>query len=142
MAQAFSPLVSRGHAVRRRGREMRASVHNQPAIGVTNGHIEKVDRYHVDDRLIWTVDIAHGDGFAICLATAAQRCLMGRNLPEIIWASKPLARGDETHDSCGSAGPRNGFGAVPSRSLPPIPHHASVASRRSKALQTARTICC
>jgi hypothetical protein len=51
---------SRGHAIRRRGREMRAPILDQPSIGVKDGHEEKVDRYHRDDRAIWTVDIVHG----------------------------------------------------------------------------------
>ncbi len=39
---------------------MRAPILNQPSIAVADGHEEKVDRYHGDDRPIWTVDIAHG----------------------------------------------------------------------------------
>src|SRR5215467_3635533 len=57
VAQVFSVLLRRGHAVRRRGREMRAPILDQPAIGVTDGHVEKVDRYHGNDRPIWAVDI-------------------------------------------------------------------------------------
>src|SRR5258708_2855107 len=49
-----------GHIRRRRGREMRAPILDQPFIGVADGHVEKVDRYHGDDRPIRTVDIAHG----------------------------------------------------------------------------------
>src|SRR5260370_42128885 len=50
-----------GHARRRCGREMRAPILDQPSIAVADGHEEKVDRYHGDDRPIWTVDIAHGE---------------------------------------------------------------------------------
>ena len=39
---------------------MRAPILDQPSIAVTDGHVEKVDRYHGDNRRIWTVDIAHG----------------------------------------------------------------------------------
>ena len=39
---------------------MRASILDQPLIGVADGHEEKVDRNHGNDRPIWTVDIAHG----------------------------------------------------------------------------------
>jgi hypothetical protein len=39
---------------------MRAPILDQPSIGVADGHVEKVDRYHGDDRSIWTVDIVHG----------------------------------------------------------------------------------
>jgi len=39
---------------------MRARILDQPSIGVADGHEEKVDRYHGDDRPIWTADIAHG----------------------------------------------------------------------------------
>ncbi len=60
MAQVFSALVSRGHAIRRRRREMRAPILDQPLIAVADGHEEKVDRYHGNDRSIRTVDIAHG----------------------------------------------------------------------------------
>ena len=60
MAQVFSTLVSRGHAIRRGGCEIRAPILDQPSIGVADGHVEKVDRYHGDDRPIWTVDIVHG----------------------------------------------------------------------------------
>src|SRR5712672_3168703 len=60
-AQGFSTLFSSGHAIRRRGREMRAPILDQPLIAVTGGHVEKVDRYHGDNRRIWTVDIAHGE---------------------------------------------------------------------------------
>ena len=38
---------------------MRAPILDQPSIGVADGHQEKVDRYHGDDRPIWTVGIAH-----------------------------------------------------------------------------------
>ena len=34
-------LVSRGHAIRRRGREVRASIFHQPSIAVADGHVEK-----------------------------------------------------------------------------------------------------
>jgi len=60
VAQVFSTLVSRGHAIRRGWCEIRAPILDQPSIGVTDGHVEKVDRYHGDDRSIWTVDIVHG----------------------------------------------------------------------------------
>ena len=59
-AQAFSTLFSIGHAIRRRGCEMRAPILDQPLIAVADGHEEKIDRYHGNDRPIWTVDIAHG----------------------------------------------------------------------------------
>src|SRR5882724_44395 len=63
-AQAFSTLVLRrrglGHVRRRRGCEMRAPILDQPLIAVADGHEEKIDRYHGNDRPIWTVDIAHG----------------------------------------------------------------------------------
>ena len=39
---------------------MRAPILDQPSIGVADGHEEKVDRYHGDDRSIRTVDVAHG----------------------------------------------------------------------------------
>ncbi len=39
---------------------MCAPILDQPFIAVADGHIEKVDRYHGDNRPIWTVDIAHG----------------------------------------------------------------------------------
>ena len=39
---------------------MRAPILDQPLIAVADGHEEKVDRYHGNDRPIWTVDIAHG----------------------------------------------------------------------------------
>jgi hypothetical protein len=39
---------------------MRAPILDQPVIGVTDGHVEKVDWYHGDDRPIRTIDIAHG----------------------------------------------------------------------------------
>ena len=39
---------------------MRAPILDQPSIAVADGHEEKVDRYHGDDRPVWTVDIAHG----------------------------------------------------------------------------------
>ena len=39
---------------------MRAPILDQPSIGVADSHEEKVDRYHGDNRPIWTVDIAHG----------------------------------------------------------------------------------
>ena len=39
---------------------MRTSILDQPLIAVARGHVEKVDRYHRDDRPIWTVDIVHG----------------------------------------------------------------------------------
>ena len=55
-----STLVSRAHAIRWRGREMRAPILDQPLITVADSHEEKVDQYHGDDRAIWTVDIAHG----------------------------------------------------------------------------------
>ena len=39
---------------------MRTSILDQPSITMARCHVEKVDRYHGDDRSIWTVDIAHG----------------------------------------------------------------------------------
>ena len=39
---------------------MRAPILDQPSIGVADGHQDKVNRYHGDDRPIWTVGIAHG----------------------------------------------------------------------------------
>ena len=39
---------------------MRAPILDQPSMAVADGHEEKVDRYHGDDRPIWTVDIVHG----------------------------------------------------------------------------------
>ncbi len=39
---------------------MRAPILDQPLIAVADRHEEKVDRYHGNDRPIWTVDIAHG----------------------------------------------------------------------------------
>src|SRR5713101_518957 len=59
VAHAFSLLLSRDHAVSRRGREMRASILDQPPIAVAGGHVDKVDRYHGDDRSIRTVNIAY-----------------------------------------------------------------------------------
>ena len=38
---------------------MRAPILDQPSIGATDGHQDKVNRYHGDDRSIWTVGIAH-----------------------------------------------------------------------------------
>jgi hypothetical protein len=35
---------------------MRAPILDQPVIGVTDGHVEKVDWYHGDDRPIRTID--------------------------------------------------------------------------------------
>jgi hypothetical protein len=61
VAQVFSRLVVSGHAVRRRGREMRAPIFDLPSIAVTDGHVDKVDRYNGDDRPIRTVDIAQGE---------------------------------------------------------------------------------
>ena len=49
-----------GHAIRRRGCEMRAPILDQPLIAVADGHEEKVDRYHGNDRPIRTVDIVQG----------------------------------------------------------------------------------
>src|SRR5438132_3135883 len=40
---------------------MRAPILDQPSIAVADSHEEKVDRYHGDDRPVWTVDIAHGE---------------------------------------------------------------------------------
>src|SRR5260370_24748668 len=40
---------------------MRAPILDQPMIAVTDGHVEKVDRYHGDNRRIWPVDVAHGE---------------------------------------------------------------------------------
>ena len=39
---------------------MSAPILDQPPIAVADRHEEKVDRYHGDDRPIWTVDIVHG----------------------------------------------------------------------------------
>ena len=39
---------------------MCAPILDQPFIAVADGHVEKLDGYHWDDRRIWTVDIAHG----------------------------------------------------------------------------------
>ena len=39
---------------------MRAPILDQPSIGVADSYEEKVDPHHGDNRLIWTVDIAHG----------------------------------------------------------------------------------
>ncbi len=39
---------------------MRAPILDQPLIAVAAGHVEKVDRYHGDNRPIRTGDIAHG----------------------------------------------------------------------------------
>src|SRR5260370_6006778 len=55
--QAFSTLFSKGHAIGRSGREMRAPILDQPLTTVPRGDVEKVDRYHGDDRPIRTVDI-------------------------------------------------------------------------------------
>src|SRR5258705_32112 len=46
-------------SIRGSGREMRAPILDQPSIAVADGHVEKVDRYHGDDRPIWTVDTVH-----------------------------------------------------------------------------------
>src|SRR5712664_1411280 len=56
----FLPLVSKGHAISRRGSEMRASILDQPPIAVAECHVEKVDRYDGNDGPIGTVDIVHG----------------------------------------------------------------------------------
>src|SRR5712664_2600063 len=59
-----SKLVSRrcgpGHVRRRRGREMRAPILDQPSISVADGHVEKDDRYRGDDGPFWTVGIVDG----------------------------------------------------------------------------------
>jgi hypothetical protein len=68
VAQVFSTLVVSGHpghrmighAIRRRGCEMRAPILDQPLTPAADGHVEKVDRDHGNDRPIWTVDIVHG----------------------------------------------------------------------------------
>lgn len=39
---------------------MRAPILDQPSIAMADGNVEEVDRYHWDDRPIWTVDIVHG----------------------------------------------------------------------------------
>ena len=39
---------------------MRAPILDQPPIAVADGHVEKVDRYHGDNRPIRTGDIAQG----------------------------------------------------------------------------------
>jgi hypothetical protein len=39
---------------------MRAPILDQPLIAVADSHEEKVDRYHRDDRAIWTGGLAHG----------------------------------------------------------------------------------
>jgi hypothetical protein len=62
-----------------------APILDQPSIGVADGHVEKVDRYHGDDRPIWTVDIVDGkervDDRDIGLDEAdsiiGERCLRG-----------------------------------------------------------------
>ena len=54
---AFSPLFSRGHAIGGCGGEVRAPILDQPLTTVPRGDVEKVDRYHGDDRPIRTVDI-------------------------------------------------------------------------------------
>src|SRR5215469_17581983 len=54
-------LLLRGHAIRRRGREMCAAILDQPFIAVTGGHVENVDWYHGNNRSIRTFDIAHGE---------------------------------------------------------------------------------
>ena len=59
-AQAFSTLFSIGHAIRRRGCEMRASILDQPLTPVADGHVEKVDWDHGDDRPVRSVDIVQG----------------------------------------------------------------------------------
>src|SRR6266481_5639995 len=56
---SVSPHRGLEHVRRCRCREMRAPILDQPSIAVTDGHEEKVDRYHGDDRPIWTVDIAY-----------------------------------------------------------------------------------
>ena len=53
-------LLSCGHAISRRGREMRAAILDQPLIAVAGGHVEKVDRYHGNDLPIGAGDITHG----------------------------------------------------------------------------------
>jgi hypothetical protein len=53
-------LVSGGHAIGRRGCEMRAPILDQPLIAVAARHVEKVDRDRRDDRPIRTLDIVHG----------------------------------------------------------------------------------
>ena len=50
----------RGHAIRRRGCEMRAPILDQPFIAVAYSHEVKVDRYRGDDRPIRAVRIVHG----------------------------------------------------------------------------------
>src|SRR5215470_9239866 len=60
VARVFSMLLLRGHAIGRRGREMRAPILDQPFIAVAGGHVEKVDRYDGDEGSIWTVDVVHG----------------------------------------------------------------------------------
>ena len=49
-----------GHAIGRRGCEMRAAILDQPLIAVAGGHVEKFDRDHGNDRPVRTVDIVHG----------------------------------------------------------------------------------
>src|SRR6266516_7059885 len=62
---------------------MRAPILDEPFIGVADGHVEKVDRNHGDDRPIWTVDIAYGKqrvndrniGFDEADPVVGERCL-------------------------------------------------------------------
>ena len=49
-----------GHAIRRRGCEMRAPILDQPLTPVADGHVEKFDRDHGNDRPVRTVDIVQG----------------------------------------------------------------------------------
>src|SRR5262245_20120499 len=64
---------------------MRAPVLDQPSISVSDGHVEKDDRYHGDDGPIWTVGIVDGKkrvddrdiGFDEADAVVGECCLRG-----------------------------------------------------------------
>jgi hypothetical protein len=56
----FSALFSCGHAITRLGREMRATILDQPLIAVAGGHVEKVDRDRGDELPIRTGNVMHG----------------------------------------------------------------------------------
>jgi hypothetical protein len=64
---------------------MGAPILDQPLIPVAGGHVENVDRYHRDDRLIRAFDIAHGQerigdrdvGFDEADPIVRERCLRG-----------------------------------------------------------------
>src|SRR6516225_12348620 len=61
VAQVFSTLVSSGHPVRRRWREVRAPILDQPFIAVLAGNVEKVDWDQGDQLPIGTSDVAHSE---------------------------------------------------------------------------------